>query len=420
MKKLIFCVGIILIILSVIIISSGSQNSQKSKITDTGKVMVVIIDGARYTETFGDPNHTYIPEMWALSQEGAMIDNFYNDSLTYTSRALPALWCGTWTEVRDTFYQGHQTQYSVKPSIWEYYRKQKNLPAEESYYVLEYVESLWLPSFDSSYGPAYWPVHYSAGSSDDEVGANAEWILDNFHPHFIWVYFADVDGAGHSGDWESYTTAIHKADSLVGFLWEKLQADTFYQNSTTLFVTNDHGRHDDQHGGFRGHGCGCEGCRHIMFLAIGPEIKNNFVSTQYRRTPDLAVTVSEIFDVDPTEATGEIMNEIFEPASIKDGAISLVDFYLNQNYPNPFNPSTIIQYQIPELSFVTLKVYDVLGDEVATIVNEEKLAGNYEVEFDASILPSGIYFYQLLVSALHSKDGKAGSFIETKKMVLIK
>ena len=420
MKKLIFCVGIILIILSVIIISSGSQNSQKSKITDTGKVMVVIIDGARYTETFGDPNHTYIPEMWALSQEGAMIDNFYNDSLTYTSRALPALWCGTWTEVRDTFYQGHQTQYSVKPSIWEYYRKQKNLPAEESYYVLEYVESLWLPSFDSSYGPAYWPVHYSAGSSDDEVGANAEWILDNFHPHFIWVYFADVDGAGHSGDWESYTTAIHKADSLVGFLWEKLQADTFYQNSTTLFVTNDHGRHDDQHGGFSGHGCGCEGCRHIMFLAIGPEIKNNFVSTQYRRTPDLAVTVSEIFDVDPTEATGEIMNEIFEPASIKDGAISLVDFYLNQNYPNPFNPSTIIQYQIPELSFVTLKVYDVLGDEVATIVNEEKLAGNYEVEFDASILPSGIYFYQLLVSALQSKDGKAGSFIETKKMVLIK
>ena len=117
-----------------------------------------------------------------------------------------------------------------------------------------------------------------------------------------------MDHEGHSGDWESYTTAIHKADSIVGFLWEKLQADTFYQNSTTLFVTNDHGRHDDQHGEFSGHGCGCEGCRHIMFLALGPNVKNNFISTQYRRTPDLAVTVSEIFDADPTEATGEIMN----------------------------------------------------------------------------------------------------------------
>jgi len=410
MKKLIFCADIILILLSAIEISNGSQNSQKLKITDTEKVMVVIIDGARYTETFGDPTHTYIPEMWALSQEGTIIDNFNNDSLTYTSRALPALWCGTWTDVRDTFYQGHQTQYSVKPSIWEYYRKQKNMPAEESFYVLKYVESLWLPSFDSSYGPAYWPVHYSEGLSDDEVCENAEWILDNFHPHFIWVYFADVDGAGHSGNWESYTTAIHKVDSIVGFLWEKLQADTFYQNSTTLFVTNDHGQHDDQHGGFSGHGCGCEGCRHIMFLALGSDIKKDFVSTQYRRTPDLAVTVSEIFGVDPTEATGEIMNEIFEPASIKDRYIPLVDFYLNQNYPNPFNPSTTIQYSIPNRNDVVLKVYSVLGDEIETLVNEEKPGGTYEITWYAENLPSGVYFYQLRISA----------FIQTKKMILLR
>lgn len=64
MKKLFFCVVIILILLSAIVISNGSQDSRESKITDTEKVMVVIIDGARYTETFGDPNHTYIPEMW--------------------------------------------------------------------------------------------------------------------------------------------------------------------------------------------------------------------------------------------------------------------------------------------------------------------------------------------------------------------
>ena len=86
------------------------------------------------------------------------------------------------------------------------------------------------------------------------------------------------------------------------------------------------------------------------------------------------------------------------------------NFFLAQNYPNPFNPSTTINYQIPELSFVTIKVYDVLGNEIAKLVNEEKFAGKYEVAFDATDLPSGVYFYQL----------RADSFVETKQMILIK
>ncbi|MGB5531376.1 MAG: T9SS type A sorting domain-containing protein, partial [Ignavibacteriaceae bacterium] len=86
------------------------------------------------------------------------------------------------------------------------------------------------------------------------------------------------------------------------------------------------------------------------------------------------------------------------------------NFKLEQNYPNPFNPKTNIQYAISNRQFVTLKVYDVLGNEIASLVNEEKPAGEYEVEFDATGLPSGIYFYQL----------KAGNFVETKKMLLIK
>ena len=73
----------------------------------------------------------------------------------------------------------------------------------------------------------------------------------------------------------------------------------------------------------------------------------------------------------------------------------LKSFTLEQNYPNPFNPSTVISYQLPVSSDVTLKVYDVLGNEVATLVNEEKSAGSYEVEFSADGLTSGIYFYKL-------------------------
>jgi hypothetical protein len=85
-------------------------------------------------------------------------------------------------------------------------------------------------------------------------------------------------------------------------------------------------------------------------------------------------------------------------------------YILYQNYPNPFNPATTINYRIPELSFVTLIVFDVLGNKIATLVNEEKTSGNYEIDFGASELPSGVYFYKL----------NSNNFSMTKKMILIR
>jgi len=86
------------------------------------------------------------------------------------------------------------------------------------------------------------------------------------------------------------------------------------------------------------------------------------------------------------------------------------EFVLFQNYPNPFNPSTSIKFQISNPEFVSLKVYDVLGREVAILINEEKQPGVYEMQFNASSFSSGIYYYKLV----------SGSFIETKKMIFLK
>jgi hypothetical protein len=86
------------------------------------------------------------------------------------------------------------------------------------------------------------------------------------------------------------------------------------------------------------------------------------------------------------------------------------NYSISQNYPNPFNPSTTIKYSVPKVSFVTIKIYDVLGSEVATLLNEEKPVGTYELSWSAANLSSGVYFYQL----------KAGSFVETKKMILLR
>jgi len=85
-------------------------------------------------------------------------------------------------------------------------------------------------------------------------------------------------------------------------------------------------------------------------------------------------------------------------------------YSLSQNYPNPFNPTTNIRYQIPNNSYVVLKIYDILGKEIATLVNEKLKAGEYESTFDGSGLPSGVYFYKL----------EAGEYSETKKMLVIK
>ena len=115
---------------------------------------------------------------------------------------------------------------------------------------------------------------------------------------------------------------------------------------------------------------------------------------------------------------------------VEDEKLSVKEFYLEQNYPNPFNPSTIIRNTVPsatlsevEGSLITLKVYDILGNEVITLVNEVQQAGSYQIEFSADGLPSGIYFYKLQVgsSSTGSQNGQAGqSFVETKKMVLLR
>ena len=109
---------------------------------------------------------------------------------------------------------------------------------------------------------------------------------------------------------------------------------------------------------------------------------------------------------------GAIINNIHygNLVDVKTPAEIPSNFYLSQNYPNPFNPTTSIKFSIPRSSFVSIKVYDILGREIKSLVNEEKSPGVYTVKFDGSTLVSGIYFYRL----------HAGNYTETKKFILMK
>jgi len=131
-------------------------------------------------------------------------------------------------------------------------------------------------------------------------------------------------------------------------------------------------------------------------LSFGPQKTD----TSYGRFPDGSAGWQFM---SPTPGSGNIIT------SVKDDYIP-IEFSLLQNYPNPFNPTTRIQYQVSSFSHVSLKVYDVLGNEIATLVNQEQPVGTYEVDFSSAELTSGIYFYRL----------RTGGFVQTKKMLLLR
>ena len=100
----------------------------------------------------------------------------------------------------------------------------------------------------------------------------------------------------------------------------------------------------------------------------------------------------------------------FIPVGVQDNANEASKFLLMQNYPNPFNPSTTINYSLKEKGLVKLKVYDILGKEIETLVNEEKPSGKYSVKFNGSNLPSGVYFYTIRIN----------NFVQSRKMILLR
>jgi hypothetical protein len=145
------------------------------------------------------------------------------------------------------------------------------------------------------------------------------------------------------------------------------------------------------------------------------DTNGNFSFTTNLNIEAIAVTATDFEGNTSNFARLNIVTDVEDEKQIP------TEFSLEQNYPNPFNPSTKIRYSIPDvgsgLAQTVLKVYDILGNEVATLVNEEKPAGVYEVEFDASNLSSGIYFYRVTIQSDKADEGK---FSEIKKMVLIK
>ena len=214
------------------------------------------------------------------------------------------------------------------------------------------------------------------------------------------IFFAN----GNTGGVLAYTFNGTSFDSLAQWLPVQGALDLAISADGTIFVANS-----------------LDGLRALTFDGT------TFTNTAHigvGGTHDVAVGPDGVIYTTVNQAgiEGGLMAFRYEKVTAVDDEENQVitGFQLSQNYPNPFNPSTIIRFSMPGESFVTLKVFNTLGEEITTLINENIIAGNYEVEFsakggsasggDAWNLPSGIYFYRI----------QAGDFIQTKKMILLK
>jgi hypothetical protein len=362
---------------------------------ETERVVLVIIDGLRYSEGMGDPARTYVPEMDALAQQGTLVETFLNDGYTYTSRAVPAIWCGGWTTMvsfSDPDCGGSSNYYSSMPSLFEYYRKGLARPASDCIYVLKYLCS-WKGSFHPSYGPTYWPTYHAAGSTDDDVWAQAQTVLSTQAPHFMLLYLADVDHAGHSGDWIAYTQAIANADDIVGRLWQTIQTNPTYAGKTTMIVTNDHGRHTTD---FTWHGDSCAGCRRIQLLAVGPDIRVGALSTVPRTIPDIVPTIGELMGFATPLATGSSMDEIFRVETGVEEETVGIGLALRV-VPNPMNRSAEVRFNLSEPGPARCVVHDLAGRRVDVLLDSSFSSGEQVVAWDGldaagARAAAGLYF----------------------------
>lgn len=311
----------------------------------TEHVVVVLVDGVRYTESLGDTTRTYCPRLWALSEFGAIQDSAFNDSVTVTAFGIPATWMGRFWPLQDTTYQGQNIQFCRWPTSWEYARHDLGLPADKTIYVTpDYGSGTWMPSFYPGYGPSYWPHFVQPPVSNDNNQADYDSsvvVLRRDHPVVSYIYLPDTDHAGHSGVWEDYIAEIRQADSLIDQIWNVIQTDTILQNKTTMIVTNDHGRHDDAHGGFQNHGDSCFGCRHVMLFAIGPDIARGVhVDSPRASIRDIARTTGELLGFSTPLSPGRVLIEMFGPppcaylpGDINDnGAVNGLDVVYFVNY----------------------------------------------------------------------------------------
>ena len=267
----------------------------------TKNVVIVVIDGARYSETFGDSSHEYIPKIWKyLRPKGTLFTSVYIDGgLTETIPGHSSIITGTWQKIPND-----GSKHPDKPTLFEYYRKQYSCLKTDCYLILG-KEKLDIISYSTNreYGKRYASsVRISKEPSKDiETWLNTKEIMHEYQPHVVLINFSATDIAGHSKKWNYYTASLQKADSLVYELWTFLQSNSSYRNNTIFVITTDHGRHSDR---FWGHGCKCDGCKHVILFISGPGVPEGKIDQRKYNQIDILPTIGNLINLETPFSEG--------------------------------------------------------------------------------------------------------------------
>lgn len=288
--------------------------------------------------------------------------------------------------------------------------------------IYPYASTYWRYDFHlvktDEYGNITWSKFYGGPDPNYEIGFALEQTTDD---GYLIAGRADGYGAGGSD------FLIIKTNSNGDSLWSKTFGGINDERAFTLTKTSD--------GGYLigGYTSTFGGGFFDVYLVKTNEYGDSLWTRTYGGTwQEMALDLKETDDggfaiAGYTQTYGAGLFDCYLVKTDQNGLVTGIndptdaiveDFNLYQNYPNPFNPSTSIQYAISSRQFVSLKVYDVLGNEIETLVNEEKPAGTYEIMWYAENLPSGVYFYQL--KAVDLSTGSGQGFIQTRKMILLK
>jgi hypothetical protein len=277
-------------------------------------VIVVVIDGARYSETFGGGN-TFIPHLYDdLRPQGYLYTNFRiaHEGKTETNPGHASILSGTWQQISND-----GLQRPTKPTTFEYFRKELGSSITDNYIIGGKAKlGILAYSNDPGYGVDYGASSSCADVSDNSVYNNLIYVMETYQPKQILVSFSDTDKRGHSGIWSSYVNALTNADNLVFQLWQHIEAGDYgyLPSNTTMFVTNDHGRHTTD---FTGHGDNCDGCEHIMLFAIGRNVLPGVENSDLHYQIDLASTAGDLLNFSTPQSVGTSLYEGSNPLPVE-------------------------------------------------------------------------------------------------------
>ncbi|MBI2843262.1 MAG: alkaline phosphatase family protein [Armatimonadetes bacterium] len=275
----------------------------------TQNVFICVMDGVRYSETFGDPSHKYIPHIWNdLRPQGTIYTNFYNAGITVTRPGHSSLVTGTWQTC------SNDGPRMSMPSIFDYYLDECKVPRSKVWIIFgkgsyAFSPATAFPQYADCPKPNFEAGVGEDADGDEKVLARVFHVMETDHPSLVLINFGHTDSSGHGGPFAEHTKAIQTCDEMMWRLWQKIQTDSAYKDKTTLILTNDHGRHDEPHGDYNWHGCDCEGCQHIMLAVLGPDTPKNISISRRALLIDIAPTAGELLGFRTPLAKAEVLKD---------------------------------------------------------------------------------------------------------------